>query len=133
SRMNPRDILDVADALITGLTEAEWRAAVSRAYYAAFHTARRLLQQCGFLVPHADQAHAYLWLRLANSGHADVRAAGLDLNELRKIRNWADYDLERPLSHTLAATEVQAATDILELLEATTAEPLIRTQITQAI
>lgn len=56
--MNPRDILDVADELCTGLKEAHWRAGVSRAYFAAFHAARRLLRNAGFGVPRGDQAHA---------------------------------------------------------------------------
>jgi uncharacterized protein (UPF0332 family) len=131
--MNPHDILDVADTLIMGLTEAEWRAAVSRAYYATFHVARQLFQQCGFQVPHADQAHAYLWLRLANAGPLDVRKAGLDLNDLRRNRNWADYDLQRPLFHTTAMGHVQAATDIIEILDAVAAEPGVCTQLTEAI
>ena len=34
--MKPRDFLDLADELVIGSGEAEWRSAVSRAYYAAF-------------------------------------------------------------------------------------------------
>ena len=45
--MKPRDFLDVADELSDG--EAHWRSAVSRAYYAAFHVARRLLIELGFV------------------------------------------------------------------------------------
>jgi hypothetical protein len=60
--MSPREFLEVADEWATGTREAEWRPAVSRAYYAAFHGARAVLQQAGFVVPQGDQAHAYLWL-----------------------------------------------------------------------
>ena len=66
--MSTRDLLEVADELLGGLKEAHWRSAVSRAYYAAFHEARRLLGQCGFPAPKGEQAHAYLWLRLSNCG-----------------------------------------------------------------
>ena len=66
--MNPREFLDLAGEWAAGTREGEWRSAVSRAYYAAFHVARTLLQDCGFAVPAAEQAHAYLWLRLANAG-----------------------------------------------------------------
>ena len=48
--MNPHDFLEVANEWITGVREAEWRSAVSRAYYAAFHVARLLLERCGFSV-----------------------------------------------------------------------------------
>jgi uncharacterized protein (UPF0332 family) len=131
--MRPRDILDVADTLITGSQEAEWRAAVSRAYYAAFHVARQLLQQCGFSVPIADRAHAYLWLRLANSGHSDIQHAGRSLNELREVRNWADYDLDRPLDHAFALAYVQLAETIVELLELATADAGVSGRITADI
>jgi uncharacterized protein (UPF0332 family) len=131
--MTPRDILEVADALCTGVKEAEWRSAVSRAYYAAFHTARLLFQQCGFDVPRADQAHAYLWLRLANSGQPDVVNAGKDLNHLRHLRNWADYDLDQPMDQASVIGYVQAAETIIELLELVGTEPTVRTPVIEAI
>jgi uncharacterized protein (UPF0332 family) len=74
--MTPNDILDLAAELVTASTEAAWRAAVSRAYYAAFHAGRLLLQGMGFEVPQGERVHAYLWLRLSNSGHPDVAEAG---------------------------------------------------------
>src|SRR5207244_3604565 len=82
-RMNFRDYLTLAATLANGPTEAEWRSAVSRAYYAAFHVGCELLRDLGFIVPRADRAHAYLWLRLANSAHRDVNDAGFDLKHLR--------------------------------------------------
>jgi uncharacterized protein (UPF0332 family) len=39
--MNWRDFLALAARLAGDATEADWRTAVSRAYYAAFHVARR--------------------------------------------------------------------------------------------
>jgi len=102
--MTGEDFLSVADSLLEGSSEADWRSAVSRAYYGAFHVARRLLHQCGFLVVSGEQAHAFMWMRLANSGHPDVVAAGKDLSELRRNRNWADYELERAYHHDVAAS-----------------------------
>jgi uncharacterized protein (UPF0332 family) len=92
--MNPNEFLDVAAELLQGLAEGGWRSAVSRAYYSAFHVARRLLRQGGFVVPQGEQAHAYLYLRLGNAGQPDVVAAGRDLNFLRTVRNRADYDID---------------------------------------
>src|SRR5207247_5822669 len=71
--MNPREFLDVGNDLVTGAREGDWRTAVGRGYYTASHLARRVLSRCGFTVPHADQAHAYLWMRLANCGHVDLQ------------------------------------------------------------
>jgi hypothetical protein len=121
--MKPRDFLDVADALMGGTQEAEWRSAVSRA----------LLRQGGFQVPDGDQAHAYLWRRLSNCGHPDVEIAGRDLSILRTERNRADYDLDRPLDQGPAFNRVLLATSILDLLEAVAAEPAIRDPIIEAI
>ncbi len=67
--MNPHDFLDVAHDLLVGATEAAWRSAVSRTYYAAFHAARRLLRDLGFRAPRGDQAHAYLFPRRDGSSH----------------------------------------------------------------
>jgi hypothetical protein len=57
-----RDFLAIARQLASGSTEAEWRSAISRAYYATFHVARELLEDLSFAVPRADRAHVYLWL-----------------------------------------------------------------------
>ena len=102
--MTGREFLQLADELAAGTTEAEWRSAVSRAYYAAFHVARDLLTACRFTAPRGDQAHAYLWLRLSNSVDPDLENAGSDLQTLRRNRNRADYDLTRPLDQATAFT-----------------------------
>jgi uncharacterized protein (UPF0332 family) len=130
--MNARDFLTVADRLLQGTTEAEWRSALSRAYYAAFHVGLELLTACGFVVPARDRAHAFVWIRLANSGHAAVNHAGNGLRSLRGDRNWADYDLARPLAPAVVAQRVQAAKAIVRALEAAGQDPL-KSQITAAI
>jgi uncharacterized protein (UPF0332 family) len=130
--MEPRGFLVLAEALSQGTTEAEWRSAISRAYYAAFHMARRLLVQCGFTVPRADRAHAYLFLRLANSSHPDVQKAGGELDSLRGIRNEADYDLAKAMNQSTASMQVRIAGDVIKVLETGFQEP-IKTQITNAM
>ena len=131
--MNPRDFLEVANDLASGIREADWRSAASRAYYAAFHVARLLLRQCGFAVPRADQAHGYVWLRLSNSGHPAVVKAGTDLKDLRSDRNRADYDLARTFLQSAAIGDIQIADDIIKLLDQVPALPHVQQQITDAI
>jgi hypothetical protein len=70
--MDETGFLELADELSTGYRQADWRTAISRSYYAAFHKARTLLRQGGFRVPDAERGHAYVWLRLSNPGHPDV-------------------------------------------------------------
>jgi len=130
--MDFRDYFTLAVTLAAGKTEAEGRSAVSRAYYAAFHVARELLLSLGFRVPRADRAHAYLWLRPANAGVADVTLAGNRLNSLRGERNRADYDSRSSLTQVAAANEVTNAEEIIRALDAAAVEP-VRTQITDAM
>jgi uncharacterized protein (UPF0332 family) len=130
--MNFRDFLPLAARLAGGTTEAEWRSAVSRAYYTAFHVARRLFADLKFTVPRADRAHQYLVFRLSNSGESTVEQAGRDLETLRRLRNRADYDETPALTQPQAAAAVQLAEGIIQVLDAARQEP-IRTQITDTM
>jgi uncharacterized protein (UPF0332 family) len=131
--MNPQEFLDLADEWSTGAREGEWRSAVSRAYYAAFHVARDLFRQGGFTVPQGDQAHAYLWLRLGNAGHPDVQRAGNDLNDLRRWRNRADYELARPFDQGVARDYVLLALGVTRLLETVRTTPTVLERVTDAV
>lgn len=130
--MNWRDFLPLATRLAGGLTEAEWRSAVSRAYYTVFHVARRLFADLRFTVPRADRAHQYLVFRLSNSGESAVEQAGRDLETLRRLRNRADYDETPVLTQPQADAAVQVAEAIIQVLDAARQEPA-RTRITDAM
>jgi uncharacterized protein (UPF0332 family) len=128
--MDPRDFLDVAFDLAGEAREADWRSAVSRAYYAAFHVASELLARCGFPVPRGDQAHGYGWIRLANCGDAQTVQAAKDLDWLRRNRNRADYDLGRPVSQQHASDLVRLADSIIQVFDQVLASPTLLAQIT---
>src|SRR5262245_63126116 len=121
--MNWRDFLVLAAGLATGTTEADWRTAVSRAYYAAFHVARRLFADLNFTVPRADRAHQYLVFRLSNCGESAVEQAGHDLDTLRRFRNRADYDDVPAVTQPQAAAAVRLAEGIIQVLDAARLEP----------
>jgi uncharacterized protein (UPF0332 family) len=131
--MDGREFLTVADDLAVGENEADWRSAISRAYYAAFHVARAVLVQCGFDAPIGDQAHAYLWLRLSNCGHPDLEEVGRRLSRLRSLRNQADYQLAVSVEQPQAASYVLMATEIIETLDMAAAETGILVRITDGI
>lgn len=129
--MNGRDFLATARHLAGHGTEADWRSAVSRAYYATFHAARDLLDLLRFRTPRADRAHNYLYVRLNNSGEpAVVQAANL-LHDLRTRRNRADYDMRAAITGGDATDAIADAERILQTLDALT--PADRIQITDAI
>ncbi len=131
--MKAREFLEVAEDLLTELREGAWRSAVSRAYYAVFHTASLLLQQRGFVVPQGDRAHGHLWLRISNCGYAPLEKVGRDLSYLRTVRNTADYDLNYSLGQATASRHVQLASDSIDLLEQAAGMPTVLTQITDAM
>jgi uncharacterized protein (UPF0332 family) len=126
--MTGTDFLLVARALAKEKTEAAWRSSVSRAYYAAFHVARHLMRDLGFVVPRSEQAHTYLERRLSNSGEPQVEFAGARLGSLRTNRHQADYDLHRPALPQLALSSCNTADQIIQFLGSAAVEPT-RTQI----
>jgi uncharacterized protein (UPF0332 family) len=121
--MNWRNYLFLASRLTTGNAEADWRTAVSRAYYAAFHVARQLFVDLNFVVPRADRAHQYLVFRLSNSGEPSVEQVGRDLDTLRRLRNRADYDEVPPVTAAQATAAVQLAETIIRVLDVAAKEP----------
>jgi uncharacterized protein (UPF0332 family) len=129
--MNGRDFLRVARTLVVAGGEAEYRSAVSRAYYAAFHAARDLMGNLRFSVPRADRAHEYLYRRLNNSGLGPVVTAGRDLHVLRGRRNQADYDVGLVVPIKAATDSVAEAEAILQTLDSIS--PAERTRITDAM
>jgi uncharacterized protein (UPF0332 family) len=130
--IGPDQLMALAEALVQAPSEEEWRAAVSRAYYAAFHTARDLLADLGFRVPRAAQAHSYLWMRLSNCGDPTVTLAGVDLNNLQRERNRADYDVHLTVTQAHALQWVQTARLVLTRLRSAFTDP-VRTNVTAAM
>ena len=125
--MNARAFLTQAQRLVSLAGEEDWRSAVSRAYYSVFHVAREFMEGLGFTVPQADRAHGYLWLRLQNCGEPSLEQLGRDLQEMRRQRNFADYDLNRAYRQSDAQREVQRAARLILIFDAVV-EPT-RTQV----
>lgn len=70
-------------------SEAGQRAAVSRAYYGAFHLARAFLRSAGAMAAAKHDVHVYL----QSCTHPPVRQIGHKLADLQSERIKADYDL----------------------------------------
>lgn len=117
-----RAFLTLAEVWSQGDSEAEWRSAISRGYYAAFHECRALLSGFGFVVPRADLAHAFLWRRLENCGVTKLATVGSRLGVLRRERNQADYDLHLTISQDTSLRAVTSAAKIINTLDALSSE-----------
>jgi uncharacterized protein (UPF0332 family) len=116
--MNGEKFLTLAAELASGATEAHYRSAVSRAYYGAFHVARRLLEDVGVHLPKGEQVHAKATYCLQDYGEANAGEAADDLETLRNERNRADYDLDRTVyQQRVAETEVKKAQQIVAALQ----------------
>lgn len=122
------DLLAVADQLLSGETEACWRSAVSRAYYAAYHGCDDWHNQLP--VPGSDNGprggtHQVLINRLRNpapgtKGEVVIlsRILAAKLEVLRGDRHVADYRLDETLDEARALRGKVLAVAILEKLAA---------------
>lgn len=123
------DLLILAGELSAGTTEAHWRSAVSRAYYAAYHGCNDwhdALPAPGSNTGIPGGKHQQLINRLGHpapevkDGRATVsRLAGVRLGLLRTQRASADYQLQDLLDGASAQNACLAAKEILDRLEAT--------------
>jgi hypothetical protein len=102
-----RDFLVTAQQLIAGATEADWRSAISRGYYAVFHYFRDWLESHGVRIGKAAQAHSNLYIGLYNCGVPSVKPIAQKIDQLREERGHADYNLRRTFSQAESQSLVQ--------------------------
>ncbi len=94
--MNGRAFLTIAEELIRGSTEAHWRAAAGRAYYALLLEGLAALEVWGILNTAGQSVHAFVRLRFTFAADRDLKTVGYALDELVRLRNEADYRLAMP-------------------------------------
>ena len=72
--MDPKKFLDAAEDLVkeNPLKPAKLRSATSRAYYAAFHVCRDILDDMGFRITRAGPGHGDVVKYLASSQSWDI-------------------------------------------------------------
>jgi len=124
--MDGSRFLEVARQLVRGTTEAHWRTASGRAYYALMLEGRELLNRWGFVAPPRDQVHSFVRLRFTYAADQDLKQVGRALEELGRLRNQADYELAsgpRFQTASKAQQAVQQAQDKLSLLKLVDADP----------
>jgi uncharacterized protein (UPF0332 family) len=129
--MNPLEFLALARQLASGSRESEWRSAVSRAYYGAYHSSHSLVVGCGVRTPKVSNVHEKVPMCLQNSGDANLALAGAKLSSLRSVRNEADYDLRSRKfgSQKAIETYLQIAEEIVDAVVDQHTEKTIRTPL----
>lgn len=107
--MDPKKFLEVAEVLVRDNPPqpAKLRSATSRAYYAAFHVCRDILDGMGFRIGRSRNGHGELVNFLASSKDDKLQQAGGHLSTLQSCRNAADYDLQVDRAEKLMNVQVQ--------------------------
>lgn len=111
--------LEFADTLRASDSEAALRSAVSRAYYAAFHEARRHVQRTKNVQFARDgRAHEQVPAELCARGASRIeRGVARNLEMLKKARHDADYELQASTNWTRqCATAIDLARHIVSQL-----------------
>ena len=92
--MQPREFHHTAAQLAThGTRPADFRSAISRAYYATYHTAFELLEAMGFTPTQGGDAHRDVRDHLSNSGVDELAQLAGAIASLHGRRISADYRL----------------------------------------
>ena len=93
--MDPRDFLQIATNLSNGSKPAEFRTAISRAYYAAYHVGVGFLNGMDCHISEWPSGHAEVSRDLNNCGNHELSKAGSQLTDLYSKRIVADYKLNK--------------------------------------
>ncbi len=117
--MRPREFLETAADLSSGVREADWRTSIGRSYYALFLALRevllagdprRLLSSGGG----RRLGHEFLVRCLKNCSDADVNEIGDILFDLKIKRHDADYDLSVRIDRQAATRSLADAKNLAE-------------------
>lgn len=89
--VDAKEFLDSAYQILQGAKgEVDYRNAASRAYYTAYHLAKKRVDQSAAI----GASHEKIIVALQNSPHQQERSLGNRLREIRNSRVWADYQLD---------------------------------------
>lgn len=127
--MQGRAFLEVAREVVTGTTEAHWRATVIHAYYALFLECRDALIRWRVTIPPRQNAHSAVRLRFIYAADPDLKQLGYALDKWCPRRNDASYDLSAlpPFAtDRLAQDAIVKVTTALALLDAIDNDPVRR-------
>ena len=115
------DFINTADEMVSMESEAWYRNACSRAYYGAFSASRHLSASLpepkdrhGNPIKGTHEKHAAALIASPNKDH---RFIGYKLNDNRKLRRMADYDLHENISYLDARTAVTECSAVLNRVQ----------------
>ena len=124
--MDAREFLTLAEDLVVikNARPCHFRAAIGRAYYAAFNFASETLTNMGFPPTTSGKGHVHVIQLLQRCGDDVLAGAGGMLGDLQGSRHKADYELRRADIEKLGAaqTAVEIADSIFKDIESFTSD-----------
>lgn len=114
--VQPCDFVTAAETLSAGATEIDWRNAVSRAYYGAFHHASLHVDRCKAIPHHAERggSHEAAIRRFELNGDTAGKSIAYVLTDMKTKRKTADYRIESGVSAAEAVTQVAKARKVIQ-------------------
>ncbi len=97
-------------------TEAYFRSSISRSYYGLFLIARQVMESEGSIRSTGSGAHQQVQDHFLYSDDNNYRLVGTVLQDLRRLRNNADYNLNCIFTRRQAELAHQRAKDKFEYL-----------------
>lgn len=124
--VSPADFLESAAAAIShNPLEIDCRNAASRAYYSAIHNCRSIQHLCPsnehFVID--GGSHARLIDIFASVPHGQpnsmkAHAIAYILKQMRRVREWADYEINKDFAHPEASNQVTTGNRLVDKVAA---------------
>ena len=92
--VTPDALFDAARAIVQGGSEVDLRNATSRAYYAAYHRCQLLAENLPEPAAHQGSVHRLVIDTLTKNKSWKLKSLGYMLDQCRKLRVEADYDIK---------------------------------------
>ncbi|MFN3879806.1 MAG: hypothetical protein ACK4L8_00055 [Nitrincola lacisaponensis] len=121
-------LMELASSEGDSQSEMHLRTAVSRAYYSAFHAAKRIANTCPAPENHIAGSHMYIIRQLIDCPPAShtrqtvksIKKIGLMLNQAKDHRTHADYDLTDIFPGHTATSQLQITNKIIRFCDRVT-------------
>ena len=115
--VSPNQLLALAESLEEDDSEVQLRNSSSRAYYAAYHRCLSIGKQLGLQFEESG-VHRRLIDTLTKNRSMKLKGIGYMLEQCRRLRVKADYDIELEYGKTEAQSAIECSRKILERADA---------------
>ena len=112
------EILEFAGRLAIGDTEMDWRDSTGRAYYAAYHHAKTAQDLCPSNVHIKMGDHERLHERYHMHDSKGAKSIALVLQDMKRHRRIADYEIEDFFEQSTAVNQVEKARRLVDRVNA---------------